>query len=68
MSLRNVLVSLQQWYIDTFCPQDMETIEYKGPDIIAAEVATCYPPETRDIVIIDIGAGTGLLAQKVCYY
>ena len=45
--------------------QDMATLEFKAPEIVAAEVATCYSPETSDIAIIDIGAGTGQLGEKV---
>ena len=45
--------------------QDMVTLEFKAPDIVAAEVAACYPPGARDIAVLDIGAGTGQLAEKV---
>ena len=43
----------------------MATLEFKAPEIVAAEMASCYPPETRDITILDIGAGTGMLGEKV---
>ena len=49
-----------------FGSQDMDTIGYSGPEIIATEMAAIYPPEARDIEILDVGAGTGTVAEKVC--
>ena len=44
----------------------MDTIGYSGPEIIATEMAAIYPPEARGIEILDVGAGTGTVAEKVC--
>ena len=49
-----------------FVPQDTKDTEYMGPTIIAKEMATLFPPETRDLEIIDMCAGTGLVGENVC--
>ena len=53
------------WWRHHVVPQDAGAIVYKGPHVVAAEMAALYPPETRDIEIIDVCAGTGLVGEEV---
>ena len=45
--------------------QDVATLPFNGPTIVASEMAALYLPETRDIEILDVCAGTGLVGEKV---
>ena len=48
-----------------FCYQDIVSLNHNGSNIIATEMEALYPQETRDLEIIDVCAGTGLVAEKV---
>ena len=53
---------------DDFYFQDMASHLYNGPNIVAAEMAELYPPEARDVAIIDVAAGSGLAGECVSYF
>ena len=41
-------------------------VSYEAPRIAATQVASLYEPSRRsDVAIIDVGAGTGLVGEKV---
>ena len=48
-----------------FCWQDVSFLTCKGQEVLAAGMAELYPPETRDIEILDCCAGTGKIGQEV---
>ena len=56
------------WHPREFRFQDMASYKYNGPSIIAAEMTELYPPEERDVAIIDVAAGSGLAGQCVSYF
>ena len=46
--------------------QDLDGDFYKGPSVTAEAVAH-YLKDKKDVTILDVGAGTGLVAAKVLY-
>ena len=65
--ISRVWMSISNDWTALFCTQDLGGIVYNPPNIIAAEMAALYPPGSRDLEIIDVCAGTGLVGQKVGY-
>jgi predicted RNA methylase len=48
--------------------QECQLYCYIGPAKIAQRVADLFPNDVRDnIYILDVGAGTGLVAVEVCF-
>jgi predicted TPR repeat methyltransferase len=46
--------------------QDCEILGYSGPAMVAQRVADLFPVDVRkDVNILDVGAGTGLVAIEV---
>ena len=47
--------------------QTMQGVEYNGPEKCAEVVCKYFPEGREHIVVFDVGAGTGLAAEEVCY-
>ena len=69
---KNALDRASQAYIeqtfDDFAAsfeQKLEQLEYRGPQMIAAEMATHLPEASKSLRCLDLGCGTGLCAPLV---
>ena len=54
----------QCWYNDVLYEQDHDCVKYSSPMILADFMEEFYG-RPRDIRILDVAAGTGLVGQKV---
>ncbi|OWF52505.1 Williams-Beuren syndrome chromosomal region 27 protein-like isoform X1 [Mizuhopecten yessoensis] len=45
--------------------EDMHTVEYRGPAIVADVLAELYPGTRENVCILDVAAGTGLVGVEL---
>ena len=47
--------------------QTMQGVECNGPEKCAEVVCKYFPEGREHVVVFDVGTGTGLAAEEVCY-
>ena len=47
--------------------QTMQGVECNGPEKCAEVVCKYFPENREHLVVFDVGTGTGLAAEEVCY-
>ena len=45
----------------------MQGVECNGPEKCAEVVCKYFPENRENVVVFDVGTGTGLAAEEVCY-
>ena len=47
--------------------QTVHGLEFSGPEKCAEVVCKYFPENRENVVVFDVGTGTGLAAEEVCY-
>ena len=67
LKCENILCILSSFVSFDLGLQDSKILKYTAPYVLATALAS-YLPFKKDARILDVGAGTGLVAKRVCIH